>query len=284
MKLAVLFTERYLPHIRRTLKPRTVAEYERLAEKLILPALGERDIDTLTLDDAEALHTSVPGKVQANRTLALLSGMLSYAVRRRLTGESNPCRGIARNREKARGFFYTPRQCKTIIAAALKFPDVRGAYIALELLTGCRPGELRDALASQRFDVVMRKPDGTVEERAVISTVDGKTGGRPIFLSPRACEILDRVEPDAEGRYFPVYMDLRRAWERIVLDANVPRARLYDLRHSFASTALAAGESLAVIGQLMGHRNYQTTLRYVHLAKDSALDAVARTSRLMEQQ
>lgn len=281
MILETLYYERYLPHVTAKLKPYTVAEYQRIAEKFILPWFGDREIDSLTFEDAEALHVRVPGKVQANRTLALLSGILGYAVKRRQLG-LNPCIGIEMYPEKAREFFYTPAQCKTIIAAALAFPDIRGKYIALEPLTGCRPNELRRANKAQRFDVVLRKPDGSTTQRAVIYTQHGKTGGRPIYLSAKACAILDTITPDDDGYYFPEYMDLRRAWERIVRAAGVPRARMYDLRHSFASTALAAGETLAVIGKMMGHKQYQTTLRYAHLAPDGGLDAVGRTTRLME--
>ena len=42
-----------------------------------------------------------------------------------------------------------------------------------------------------------------------------------------------------------------------------------DLRHSFASRALARGHSLTMIGRLLGHRQPQTTARYAHLARHS---------------
>ena len=43
----------------------------------------------------------------------------------------------------------------------------------------------------------------------------------------------------------------------------------HDLRHSFASRALALGESLPMIGKLLGHTQVQTTARYAHLANES---------------
>ena len=267
MNLTKLFDTRYLPHIRRTLKPRTVAEYDRLARKVLLPELGGRDIATLTLDDAETLHAKVPGTVQANRTLALLSAMLTFAARRRLIA-ANPCLGVKRNPERGRQHFYMPVECRNILAAAEAWLDVRGRYIALTLLTGTRPRELADATVLWRHGSVLLMPDG-------------KTGTRPIYLSPAACAILDALTPDRDGRYFPRGMDLRRAWAGILKTAGVPVARLYDLRHTFASAALAAGESLPVIGQLLGHRKYQTTLRYAHLAPDTGLNAAAAAAQRM---
>jgi integrase len=264
MNLAALFEERYLPHVARTLKPKTVAEYARLARAEILPRLGSRALASFTLDDAEALHAAVPGKVQANRAVSLLSGMLTYAVGRRLL-PLNACRGVARNREQGREFFYTPAQTKAILAAASGWDDIRAKYIAVELLTGCRPNELLESGPSWRHGSVLRTPDG-------------KTGGRTIFLPPLACAILDGL---AGERYFPAGMDLRRAWVRICRDAGVPRKRLYDLRHTFASAALAAGESLPVIGLTLGHRKAQTTMKYTHLAPEIGLRAATAAAEMM---
>ena len=49
-----------------------------------------------------------------------------------------------------------------------------------------------------------------------------------------------------------------------------------DLRRSYASRALALGESLTMIGKLLGHTQVQTTARYAHLARDSIQNAAAR--------
>jgi integrase len=261
MILSQLFEDRYLPYATRTLKARTVAEYTRLARVFVLPALGDREIGTLTLDDAEGFHAKMPGAVQANRAIAVLSAMLTYAVERRLLA-ANPCRGIERNKEKGKEFFYNKAQCQRILAAAEAFPDVRGRYIALGMLTGARPGELLDLAPAWRTKGAIRTPDG-------------KTGGRIIYLSPAAERILDSIPESEAGRYFPADMDLRRAWDRIVRQAKVPHARLYDLRHTFASAALASDVSLDVIGLMLGHRKRETTLRYAHLSAETGANAAA---------
>ena len=51
---------------------------------------------------------------------------------------------------------------------------------------------------------------------------------------------------------------------------------LHDICHSYASRALALGESLTMIGNLLGHTQVQTTARYAHLARDSIQNAAAR--------
>ena len=52
----------------------------------------------------------------------------------------------------------------------------------------------------------------------------------------------------SEGR--PI--DLTISWNRIRRHAALPDVRLLDLRHSFASVAIADGISLSVIGKLLG--------------------------------
>ena len=54
--------------------------------------------------------------------------------------------------------------------------------------------------------------------------------------------------------------------------------RIHNLRHSYASRALALGESLTMIGRLLGHRQIETTARYAHLARDSVHEAAVRVS------
>ena len=50
----------------------------------------------------------------------------------------------------------------------------------------------------------------------------------------------------------------------------------HNLRHSFASRALALGESLPIIGKLLGHTQVQTTARYAHLANVSVKSSGSR--------
>ena len=63
---------------------------------------------------------------------------------------------------------------------------------------------------------------------------------------------------------------------RALADPN--DVRVHDLRHSFASRALALGESLSMSGKLLGHWKVQTMVRYPHLAQDSVKASAARVA------
>ena len=76
--------------------------------------------------------------------------------------------------------------------------------------------------------------------------------------------------------------DLQPFWQRVRARAGVKDVRIHDLRHTFASTAVASGQSLPMIGKLLGHTQVQTTARYAHLAAEPvrmAADAVAQNLR-----
>ena len=67
-------------------------------------------------------------------------------------------------------------------------------------------------------------------------------------------------------------------WSRVRARAGLDDVRIHDLRHSYASRALALGESLPVIAKLLGHAQIQTTARYTHLTRDSVKDAATRVA------
>ena len=116
-----------------------------------------------------------------------------------------------------------------------------------------------------------------------IELPDAKTGGRVAPLGPEA-RTVPAVLPREDGNPWVIagrlpgshLTDLQRPWRRIRERAGLEDVRIYDLRHSFASRALALGESLTMIGKLLGHTQVQTTARYAHLARDSIQNAASR--------
>ncbi len=84
---------------------------------------------------------------------------------------------------------------------------------------------------------------------------------------PKGCPFL--YPGDVPGQ--PV-VDLKRFWERMRVQAEIPDVRIHDLRHTFASLLDSGGASLEMIGRLLGHTQIGTTQRYAQLI-DSPLRA-----------
>ena len=70
--------------------------------------------------------------------------------------------------------------------------------------------------------------------------------------------------------------DVDGAWQSIRAQAGLDDVRIHDIRHSFASPALAPGEGLQIIGRLLGHRRVETTASYTHVARDSVIESAER--------
>ena len=68
-------------------------------------------------------------------------------------------------------------------------------------------------------------------------------------------------------------------WLMVRRRAELEDVRIHDLRHSFASRELALGESLTMIGKLLGHRQVQTRARCAHLARESVKTSAARVAQ-----
>ena len=69
-------------------------------------------------------------------------------------------------------------------------------------------------------------------------------------------------------------------FEYLARDAGLPRIRLHDLRHSYATAALTAGISAKVVSERLGHASVAITLdtySHVHPAlQEEAAHTVAR--------
>ena len=143
------------------------------------------------------------------------------------------------------------------------------------VLTGCRKSEI----LTLRWDDV----DRTTGE---LRLRDGKRGPRMVPLTTPVMKVLDGIEGNPwvirskkPGACLP---DLTYYWNRIQARAGLEGVRIHDLRHRFASRALALGESLPMIGRLLGHSQVATTARYAHLARDSVHEAARRVSDRIE--
>ena len=93
-----------------------------------------------------------------------------------------------------------------------------------------------------------------------------------------AADLVHRLERRFDRE--PTYDECLAAAKKQGLDLSTGfvDVRIHDLRHSFASGAVALGESLPMIGKLLGHTQVQTTARYAHLAADPVKAAAERVS------
>ena len=275
--------ERYLEeHVAVRCKPKTESLYRMVVTKHILPRLGKRPALAIGHKEVTELHHGLSVKpVMANHVVDLLSRIYNLAEDRGLIPEmSNPCRLVAKNRERKRERFLTEGEFRRLGRVLDEAETCKGvsvhavAAIRLLLLTGCRKGEILNL----RWDQVDR-------EAGELRLPDTKTGPRTITLSAEAVSVLSRIPRLADNPFVipgkikgKAMRNLNDPWDIVCERAGLADMRLHDCRHSYASRALALGESLPMIGRLLGHTQVETTARYAHLAEDSVRHSGVRVA------
>ena len=266
-------------HVRPKLRISTAAHYDEMISRLILPRFGTWRIDAITTSDVSAWHlelTKTP--TQANRALAILSSLMQWAVKTKLR-DGNPCRGITQFRERTVNRYPTLDDLSRLLMSANALADENkvsqffAAGLHLLALTGARRSEIFNA-----------RWDWCDFSRRVLVLPDSKTGPKEILLPDRAVNILTSL-PRISQFVFPStktnvpYVNFGPAWAAVLARAAVGRWRMHDLRHGFASAAVAGGAPLFTVGKLLGHARPATTQRYAHLGDDpkrSVAELVAR--------
>jgi integrase len=245
------------------------------------------------------------GEGIAARATAVLRAIFSWGIREGLVKE-NPASGVALFKGKPIERFLSAEElarlgavldaaeaewrdwesrCARAIAAGEPQPLRAGenpiaiAALRLLILTGARKMEIL-GLQWPWVDLA----------RGMIRLPDSKTGAKTIRLGAPALKVLQSLPRlaknphvfvgDKEGAHL---VGLPHIWTRLKKRAGLPDVRIHDLRHSFASSAVMAGDSLYLVGKMLGHANTATTEKYAHLADDPLHAAIDRNARRIEE-
>jgi integrase len=191
---------------------------------------------------------------------------------------SNPCLHVKKYPEAKRARFLSVAEYKALGKALNDAEqdqtETASAITAVRLLmlTGCRLNE-----------VMTLKWEDTHLGQFELRLPDSKTGAKTVHIGQSVVDVLLTIERINSNLYVITgknegrpLTDLQHPWRHIRASAGLHDVRIHDLRHSFASGALALGEGLPMIGKLLGHSQVQTTARYAHLTNAPIKVAASR--------
>ncbi|WP_300381363.1 site-specific integrase [Henriciella sp.] len=268
----IRYEKEYLPK----LAERSGKDQKSMFEKLILPALGKKKVSDVTFNDCEALHRKITKDrpTRANRVIEVLRRNFNLAIKWGWV-KGNPAAGIERNVESMRERYLTASEITRLITALDRHPQRSSAEaIKFMLFTGCRRGEALNAQWDQFDDSlkVWTKPAATTKQRKLHRTPISSSASQ-ILRARKKTATTNYVFPGGTGKSLT---DVKKTWAAVTKAAELFDVRLHDLRHTFASVAVSKGQSLPIIGALLGHSQTQTTARYAHLVDSALFDAVSQ--------
>lgn len=291
--------------VKARVRTRTFKDYEALLKLYIRPALGGRPIRTVSQIDIQNLYAQMFERGFSARTIeyanAVLRSAFRQAVRWKMMAE-DPCVGVDLPRVKRKEMeALSVEECRRFLEVAETsewFP-----LLALALTTGMRPSEY---LALKWSDIDWQRGTASVCRTIQVSrsswTFDDtkrKRSRRIVKLQNFVLKALQNLrEKDAKGEgncsaaHELIFVSLaglplrqkavKRAFRKLLAIAGIRSVRLYDLRHTAATLGIAAGVSVKVISDQLGHASISFTLeRYSHVLPSIQDEAAAKVERLL---
>lgn len=251
----------------RTVRPSTVAFREVFGGWTLAELEG-------AADDIARWRSGLTDTSRYRLTLALRQ-TLGAAVRWRYLAR-NPAVDAGRNPEP-RSEELLPFTPGEIDALAAELGPVFGPLVVFCAETGLRTNEWT---ATERRDIDRSGPAVVVQRRYAdgVLTPYPKTARRRVPLTGRAMDALDRLPPRldtplqfpaAKGGHIGLDTWRTREWYPALDAAGLRRRGPYQLRHTFATEALAAGISIFELARVMGASVKTIDRHYGHLARDS---------------
>jgi integrase len=305
------FLAGWLEASRQRIRHSTWRGYESCVRVYIVPAIGRIKLGKLQPSDVERLTGQMMASGLSARTAALTRVVLRRAladaerdglVHRNVARLARPPHVPSRSLEAGRDY-YGPADLRRLMTAAKVHP--MGPLVTVAATTGLRLGELlglawtdvgQDARTLSVRRSLARAPEGwTLAEpktKRSRRTIDLPVATLAAFERQR--EVQDAARDgagdawqDRDGLVFtdPIGRPLRGSWVNhtyhdMLRAAGLPSIPFHGLRHTAATSLLAAGVPLVVVSRYLGHATITVTAdRYAGVTPDlgrSTADAMDR--------
>ena len=295
-----------------TIREGTLSAYKSLIEHQIKPYLGNRPLSTLTTNEIQKFYNTVKkqGRVNPDRVRGteladsmvrkihmLLHESLDTALKQRLI-VNNPTNGttIPKNNYPAKQIL-NDEQLERFMEI-IKSDEHWYDFFYTELTTGLRRGEIC-GLRWEDFDeqngkLKVRRSVGRIKNGVLlVGETKTETGTREILLPLSTLELLKkRKENSVSDWIFPNFykpeepLNPQSAYTHLKVllkKAELPLIRFHDLRHTFATHAIAGGVDAKTLSGILGHTNASFTLdAYTHVTTDMQKNAAKIIGNFMD--
>lgn len=301
LTLGEYLNDQWLPIVRHSIRPSTFHRYQAEIALHIMPTLGGIKIQQLSQSHLDRLYAELldhgrvvkpgglsPKTVRSIHNLlhkALKDAQRKQLVHRNAADAADPPRI---NRSRTEGLRTWNANQVRIFLNGLSGHRLEAAY-TLAATTGMRRGEVlgvrwsdldpatkmlavRQTVISVNYELMFGAPK-TAKGRRLLALDDRTVTALAAHRSRQHDERAaigtaymdhDLIFPKLDGS--PTHPDyFSQLFDRTVAKLGLPKIRLHDLRHTYATLGLAAGVPSVVISQRLGHANVAFTLDiYTH--------------------
>lgn len=298
-------------HVVPNRKPNTARAYRNHIDARILPAIGDKRLDTLTPRDVQSMITCMRTQGYSPTTMHDSLAMLRTALKRAERWDLVPRNVAALVDSPTTAPFpcnpLNPDEARRFLAQVAD--DRLSALYEIAVRLGLRSGELRGLLWSD-IDLDagvlhVRRQLQWIDHAWVLVPPKTERSRRSIDLSPHLIAALaahqarQADERDLMGhRWQPLHRwslvfpnsmgrpinpaSLREQLHRHLAAAQLAKRRIHDLRHTAVTLMMVAGVPERVIMEIVGHSGIEMTRIYGHILPPSRRDALARVDALLQ--
>jgi integrase len=277
----------WLASVKSTVRIRSYEKYDSIVNKHLIPELGRIRLEKLAPQDVQTLiDAKLAAGLHPNTVTGIkivLSHALSQAMRFSMIGRNVAALVRGPKIPRHEMSVWTQEQAAHFIECCDKEP--LGAFYVIKLHTGARRGEI-SALRWQDVDMVAavatinRSLQRSNTQGLIFEEPKSVKSRRSISLAPAVISALKAhrarqnetrlaAGPDWQdndlifctGIGTPIDpRGLSLDYDRMIDKAELPRIRLHDMRHTFATIGLARGVHPKVMSDMLGHSKVSLTL------------------------
>jgi integrase len=269
-------------------KPSTIEAYSYWLRIHIVDYFGPMPVDEITRDDVRGFAVQLERKGLAPKSrangLGTLHSLIEFAIDEGWTTGENPVKRVEKPSLAETDpdvHFLDAEEIEALLRAVPD--DVLGRVERVMYLTAAMTGMRQGELLGLRW----RDVDWTAQRirvrrnyvRGEFGTPKSKRSSRSVPLASRVAAELERLFQDSPHKgddqlVFPHPLTgnpidrskLLKRFKAALRRAEVRDVRFHDLRHTFGTRMAARGVPMRVLQELMGHRDFKTTLIYADYA------------------
>lgn len=280
------------------LKPTSIKFYATMAKDHIIPGLGDKRLDEITVTDIQAFldERAYLSKKYLTEMKVFLSSLYKDAMEDKLV-DNNPAtsRKLSIPSEKVKVVHALQLEDFQDIAANLYRLDVRQrTLLGLMMYTGMRRGEVLglrwEDIDWEKKTINVTRNVTLAQNTPIITTTKSENGIRTIPITS-ALETILKENSEQVGFVVSAKADkesplshtmYNRMWQSISKKIDLHGASAHVFRHTFLTLIASTGADPKTIQALAGHGDIQITMnRYVDPSKQNLLKATETLESLL---